>query len=79
MNLKKGVFCPYVPMKSIRSLLNSGEKTLEIGRDDTGNLFDEETQFALNFAGEIGIEGDFESIEEVLRILQISENILLYN
>ena len=51
--------------------MKSGEKTLEIGRDDTDNLFDEETQFALNFAGEIGIEGDFESIEgEAVRILQ---------
>ena len=37
----------------------------------SGNLFDEEEQNALNFAGEIGMEGDFQIIEgEVAHTLQ---------
>ncbi|CAL4140007.1 unnamed protein product, partial [Meganyctiphanes norvegica] len=69
-NLKKGKYSPSVPLNSIRkSAFN--EKLSSLGQDSVENLFEDEAQLILEFAGEIGIEGEFELLEsKVISSLQ---------
>ena len=61
-NLRKGLYKPYVPLKSPRSN-QTNEETLGFGRSSTDDLFDEESHFAMELAGELSLEGEFE-VEE---------------
>ena len=68
-NLKKGAYKAHVPVNSMRKNQRflkekvDPEKMLWFGRTFNNNLFDEEDQLILDFAGEMVTIGDVEKIE----------------
>ena len=63
-NLKQGIFRPFVPVNSIRKQKSREvPQQLDVGRQFADELFDEEQHVVNDFAGEIPLEGEFESIE----------------
>lgn len=74
-NLKKGIFCPYVPKESVRKNMSNPKvseklKKQNVNKLSFNQLFEDEPE--LEFAGKIeSLEGDFQLIEpKVTKMLQ---------